>query len=1142
MLNRKKGPLPELPSEIDRERDLYYQPSYSPQNATIDDPESHHKSSPLSPPVHVPQSSYDTTLSAFAQLATLRLNTRRALISLIDRTNQYILAEATQTLSLQSDAVHNDQDELWFGCTTLSRSQGLCEKALEIEDRVCVKSRGLWPLIINDLSRDDTFKDHPFVTSHPSLRFYAAIPISSKAGFNIGTLCVLDDKPRRGLSDVEIAFLGDMAITIMAHLEMAKVKGEHRRSEKMVKGLGLFVEGKSTLREWCLVGNENPWRDQEAPSREKAKTPLGVDSIPLSQQHISAIRSIEGDPHPSDSKQIPRVSAADLRGVVLSENLEHMFSRASNIIRECIEVDGTIFLDASISTFGGYTDNKSYSRPGQSEPKGRSQKSLASDSESSETNAAGTYANQPSDLTSAGGDEGERKKCGVLGFSTEEKSSLEGDEASDSYVPIAEAFLQRLLHKYPHGQVFNFSKGDPVIPGADGSHSAAGDITQAAPKSSREPKQNDKQAETNALLQMLPGARSVVLFPLWNSHRERWFAGSFAWTTRSTRILTRAEDLSYLAAFGNSIMAGVARLDAMVADRAKSDFISSISHELRSPLHGILTSVEFLQDTTIDLFQNSMVDTIERCGRTLLDTIQHVLDFAKINSFAEPKRNEGKDEELPEEGSRWRAMGLTVDVDLSVVIEDVIGAVYVGHEFQGNSSLGVYDEASNLPSEGRQRSVNSDGSVIPDQRLDLLAKKGRLDVIIDIGWRSNWNFNTQSGALRRVLMNLFGNALKYTDTGWVNVSLQSEDIKPMLSQSPQSVITITVSDSGRGISQEYLHSNLFTPFSQENTLNPGTGLGLSIVLQIVRSLGGTIDVQSKQGVGTEVKVSLTLNQAPLPPQPPSLDAKYETSLMGVRKRTSGLNLCLVGFDVYSGISGTRLGFGRAGSLPALSLQASLEGMATQFFGMKVTASQSWESSPSDIDIYAANEDIGLPSTLQSFGGAPIIVLCSNASVYRAYTRRKGQDVQSSGSRLVHFVSKPCGPHKLAKAFAFCLNDTSRFLANSKPQLSPLEAPMRDECFVINAGVSPEGPAGNEKATKRKPVILLVEDNEINLKLLETFAKKGNYEYDTAENGLLALQACENARRLYDIILMGQQEYVPKLYSILTKKQTSRCRS
>jgi hypothetical protein len=66
----------------------------------------------------------------------------------------------------------------------------------------------------------------------------------------------MDDKPRQRLSDVEIRFLGDIAITIIAHLEMARVKEEHRRSEKMVKGLRLFVEGKSTLCEWWLeVGN-----------------------------------------------------------------------------------------------------------------------------------------------------------------------------------------------------------------------------------------------------------------------------------------------------------------------------------------------------------------------------------------------------------------------------------------------------------------------------------------------------------------------------------------------------------------------------------------------------------------------------------------------------------------------------------------------------------------------------------------------------------------------------------------------------------------------------------------------------------------------------------------------------------------------
>jgi len=986
----------------------------------------------------VPRSSYDTTLSAFAQLATLRLDTRRALISLIDQTNQYILAEATQTLSLQSDLVHNDQDELWFGCTTLARSQGLCEKALEILPSS--KTQKLLPLIINDLTRDDKLKNRPFVTSHPSLRFYAAIPISTKSGFNIGTLCVMDDKPRQGLSDVEIRFLGDIANTIMAHLEMTRVKEEHRRSEYMVKGLGLFVEGKSTLREWWLeVGNNKAWRHQglkdglNAQISERSRPQPNINPTSTSKEHISASKAMKSDvarqsksldspsfpqskpgvdtparalveptvdeittasnlrsqetvvsrisatlasaqdaspipstgadQRPADSKQNLRTYTEDLQETMLSENLKDIFLRASNIIRECIEVDGTIFLDASISTFGGHTGEVHNSFMG-----GQSQESLISSSEgerwetptsnteTSDGSPAGSYASQlPKKLTEKWAEK--KKMCSILGFSTEEKSSLKGDTASEYYVPVAETFLQRLLHKYPHGHVFNLDEGGPVISSMNDTQRTVRDVKHESSRQNLrtgKPRESAKQAEAKTLLQMLPGARSVVLFPLWDSHRERWFAGSFAWTTLSTRVLTRAEDLSFLAAFGNSIMAEVARLDAMAADRAKSDFISSISHELRSPLHGILASVEFLQDTAVDLFQNSMIDTIERCGRTLLDTIQHVLDFAKINNFTKPKRNERKDERSSDERPRSRMMGLSVDIDVSVITEDVIDAVYAGHEFQGNSSLGMTDEASGSPSEGLRRSRVNHSDTIPDRPA---LKKGPLAIIVDIGWRSNWNFNTQSGALRRVLMNLVGNALKYTDAGWVKVSLQSKDIRPTSSQSQQSTITIIVSDSGRGISQEFLHSHLFTPFSQENPLNAGTGLGLSIVLQIVRSLGGTIDVQSEQGVGTEVKISLTLNQSSIAPQP-----LPESPIMSVRKKTSGLTLCLLGFDVYSGMSGTRAGIGKVEPKPELSLQASLEGIATHWFDMKVTASQSWEASPSDI--YIANE---LESSLKSLG-------------------------------------------------------------------------------------------------------------------------------------------------------------------------------
>ena len=501
-------------------------------------------------------------------------------------------------------------------------------------------------------------------------------------------------------------------------------------------------------------------------------------------------------------------------------------------------------------------------------------------------------------------------------------------------------FLQYLLHKYPQGHVFNPGDRDRDTHSMEGPERTPGEEAKTESKPSEKitpnPTEIADHTEAKALRRMFPGARNVAFIPLWDSRRERWFAGSFAWTVqRTTRVLTRSEDLNYLAAFGNSIMAEVARLDVVGADRAKSDFISSVSHELRTPLHGILASVDFLQDTAVDLFQHSMVDTIERCGRTLLDTIQHVLDFAKINNFTRSERIRG-----------WGPLPglptLSVNIDLSLLTEDVIDSMVAGHEFQGNSSPVVSEEANGFPPES-SRVKERDGATVHNQPG---SRKERLEVIMDISWRSNWTFETQSGALRRVLMNLVGNALKYTSKGWVKISLQSKDTEPTPGQPQQSIITISVSDSGRGMAQEYLHGGLFKPFTQEDPLNPGTGLGLSTVLQIVHSLGGKITITSEQGVGTEVVVSLTLDQAPsVNPLPFDREAQHLISRVG--EKTSGLTLGLVGFDADSGIPE------KADPEPSLLLLASLVGMATHWFDMKVAPPQSWKASPPSI--YIANE-------------------------------------------------------------------------------------------------------------------------------------------------------------------------------------------
>jgi hypothetical protein len=195
---------------------------------------------------------------------------------------------------------------------------------------------------------------------------------------------------------------------------------------------------------------------------------------------------------------------------------------------------------------------------------------------------------------------------------------------------------------------------------------------------------------------------------------------------------------------------------------------------------------------------------------------------------------------------------------------------------------------------------------------------------------------------------LLGNALKYTDDGWVKVSLRSKDLKKT-TKTHQSIVTLTVADSGRGISSEFLQGHLFTPFVQEDTSNAGTGLGMSIVSQILTSLGGTIDVTSEKGIGTEMVVSVTLDQVPLSSQRPS-GLKYEHPAFSARKRTEGLTIGLIGFEK---VNGPDIFSGELASNALVLLKLSVEKMVTSWFGMRVTEPSTWEQSPPDI--YIANE-------------------------------------------------------------------------------------------------------------------------------------------------------------------------------------------
>lgn len=203
----------------------------------------------------VPRSSSDAVLTAMAQLGTLQLDAQRALISLFGRHEQHVITEATRTLSLRGKD-NNDCDELWVGSCTMSYERSFCKSvfnpspsAQNASDRV---------ISVSDLTLDDAFKDHPDVMGSANIRFFACSPIISPKGLVIGSYTILDDKPHGPLNADQVKFMADIATTVMDYLDATRSQAQRLRGERMIVGLGSFLEGKGGLRNSWLSETDDP--------------------------------------------------------------------------------------------------------------------------------------------------------------------------------------------------------------------------------------------------------------------------------------------------------------------------------------------------------------------------------------------------------------------------------------------------------------------------------------------------------------------------------------------------------------------------------------------------------------------------------------------------------------------------------------------------------------------------------------------------------------------------------------------------------------------------------------------------------------------------------------------------------------------
>jgi hypothetical protein len=148
---------------------------------------------------------------------------------------------------------------------------------------------------------------------------------------------------------------------------------------------------------------------------------------------------------------------------------------------------------------------------------------------------------------------------------------------------MSEEVLKRLVKHFPKGKIFHFTEDGVISSGSssedDFRWSSTGNHNEPKP-ARRKVKTYSEKTESESMNKIFPGVRCLALVPLWDSNRERWFSVGFLWTTSPARVFTDESELSYLAVFGNTIMADIARLDATASDKAKSDVLGSISHEV----------------------------------------------------------------------------------------------------------------------------------------------------------------------------------------------------------------------------------------------------------------------------------------------------------------------------------------------------------------------------------------------------------------------------------------------------------------------------------------------------------------------------------------------------------------------------------
>lgn len=917
-----------------------------------------------------------------------------------------------------------------------------------------------------DLSKDERFNQLGFIAGPPHFRYYAGVPLRTRRGINIGSIYILDSKLRKPLTRNEKHFLGVMADNVIQHLEMSRDRKDRQRTFRMNECLSAYVDPGPEDTKRRRRNSDNSLLAETDSDTESRRTTDGSDRIEI-------------------------------------------ISRAAELLREAMDIEegggGVLYLDTSLADAPSQQPSSGPDHPGECEFPGGPVHHAVPQQRAEHTSAMTARSIQLSNF------EAEKKRIGSTEILVHTYQPTATSPARPGFLPFTPEELLKLIERYPRGRFFTYDQQGQEL--SDSSDNEG--VFDGRPRSK---KRQQKAAATSAALRAhFPEARQIMFTPIWDSTTSR-SAACFIYNCSEYRNFTHQLEFLNCITFNNCVDTELLRLSNLKAAEQKNNFIGSISHELRSPLHGILASCEFLQDTTCTSFQQSLVKTAEGCARTLLDTVNMVLDYSKINAFEKEKSSSasGRTDSVQSQHSNALHTNLNAqrNVDLATLTEEVVEGVATGHVY--------VDPHSQTAEQDVTINDTSSGDLLAPRRPDV-------ELVVDIS-EQEWTYWCEPGSIRRIVMNLVGNALKYTKSGFVHVKLETQSDEHDATE--YGILTVT--DSGRGISPAYLKDKLYRPFAQESNQAPGVGLGLSLIKSIVDSMGGDISVVSTVGVGTKVTVKfpLTRNLS----QESSVDGTVELISSEAENTTTNGKSSIHNNETLSTKTSVAIYW------PEDEGATSDQQEASQLLRKTLTSYlETWSREPvrewkegSTADIIVVDEiafdDLLRRSPDLSMPGCRTMVLVLRGTGAAKFGTNKN----------VEDIRHPVGPHKLAKGLQACAD---RFKAASL-QTTPVESitsatvqlsisvdqtPCDDRTTkqdskkstkaITKTASAPPTSLKSLDATPTPPTtapptidlscptrrILLVDDNAINLRLLQVGMKKRGYKsISSASDGLQAV--------------------------------------